>query len=96
MQASAWGDAPFEWLFCENETNTRRLEGSQADGPFKDGINDHVVSGAPSIRRDSGTRVAAHFCLQLQGGETRTVHLRFAPPEAPQINARRLFENRRR
>ncbi|WP_397458623.1 glucosidase [Pseudomonas asplenii] len=95
MQASAWGDAPFEWLFCENETNTRRLEGSQADGPFKDGINDHVVSGAPSIRRDSGTRVAAHFCLQLQGGETRTVHLRFAPPEAPQINARRLFENRR-
>ncbi|NWA08656.1 MGH1-like glycoside hydrolase domain-containing protein [Pseudomonas gingeri] len=95
MQASAWGDAPFEWLFCENETNTRRLNGSQAAGPFKDGINDHVVNGAQSIRRDSGTRVAAHFSLELQGGETRTVYLRFAPPAAEKINVRRLFEQRR-
>ena len=29
----------------ENETNTRRLFGSDAPGPFKDGINDAVVNG---------------------------------------------------
>jgi len=95
MQASAWGDDGFEWLFCENETNTRRLYGSQDHGPFKDGINDHVVNGADSIRRDTGTRVAAHFSLALQGDETRTVYLRFAPPDAEKINARHLFEKRR-
>ncbi|RBH55907.1 MULTISPECIES: glucosidase [Pseudomonas] len=95
MQASAWGDDSFEWLFCENETNTRRLYGSQDRGPFKDGINDHVVNGADSIRRDTGTRVAAHFSLALQGDETRTVYLRFAPPDAAKINARHLFEKRR-
>ena len=32
-------------LFTENETNTRRLFGSDAPGPFKDGINDAVVNG---------------------------------------------------
>ncbi len=42
-----------------------------------------------------GWRVAAHFSLELQGGETRTVYLRFAPPEAEKINARRLFAKRR-
>ncbi|NVZ99603.1 MGH1-like glycoside hydrolase domain-containing protein [Pseudomonas gingeri] len=95
MQATAWGDTACEWLFCENETNTRRLNGSQADGPFKDGINDHVVGGAESIRHDSGTRVAAHFALELQGGETRTVYLRFAPPGAEKLNVRHLLEQRR-
>ncbi|WP_248796313.1 MGH1-like glycoside hydrolase domain-containing protein [Pseudomonas sp. MWU13-2105] len=95
MQASAWGDDDFEWLFCENETNTRRLNGSQACGPFKDGINDHLLSSAASIRRDAGTRVAAHFSLTLQGDETRAVYLRFAPPGAEKINPRKLFAKRR-
>src|SRR5581483_5985467 len=34
-------------LFCENETNTKRLFGDDNETPFpKDGINDHVVHGA--------------------------------------------------
>ena len=39
--------APPEALFCDNETNTARLFGSPPITPYpKDGINDHVVSGA--------------------------------------------------
>src|SRR5260370_10612475 len=35
-----------EFLFCENETNVRRLWGMDAPGHyFKDGINDCVVNG---------------------------------------------------
>ena len=34
-----------ELLFCENESNSRRLWGSEARGYFKDGINDYVVAG---------------------------------------------------
>src|SRR3954465_14526508 len=34
------GDA--ELLFCENETNVRRLYGANVSGYFKDGINDYV------------------------------------------------------
>ncbi len=47
------GDA--ELLFCENETNVRKLYGTDTFAGYpatrypKDGINDHVVSGAPSV-----------------------------------------------
>ena len=36
-------DGAPELLFCENETNARRLWGQDAAGYFKDGINDYVV-----------------------------------------------------
>ena len=39
---------PAEWLFCENETNTRRLFGTRRSGHFKDAINDYVVHGDDS------------------------------------------------
>ena len=35
-----------EFLFCENDTNVRRLCGIDAPGHhFKDGINDYIVNG---------------------------------------------------
>ena len=37
-------------LFCENETNLKRLYGAEPITPYpKDGINDHVVSGAATV-----------------------------------------------
>ena len=39
-----------EVLFCENDTNLARLYGSDASPAYpKDGINDHVVAGAPTV-----------------------------------------------
>ncbi|MEA1130475.1 hypothetical protein, partial [Klebsiella pneumoniae] len=67
-----------------------------APGPFKDGINDYLVDGVQSaIRRDAGTKVAARFSLELAGLESKTLYLRFAPTDAPAVNARKLFELRR-
>ena len=38
-------------LFCENEANTQRLYGTACPTPYpKDGINDHVISGAATPR----------------------------------------------
>jgi len=85
-----------QWLFCENQTNRPKLDGQPAPGPFKDGINDYVVGGVESaIRRDAGTKVAAHFTLELAGQESKTLYLRFAPVDSPDVNARKLFEQRR-
>jgi len=93
---SAWGQDGVEWLFCENETNFPKLDGQPGPGPFKDGINDYVTTGSEAaIRRDSGTKVAARFILELAGQESKTLYLRFAPAQAPWINARKLFEERR-
>jgi hypothetical protein len=37
-------------LFCDNETNVQRLFGAAPVTPYpKDGINDHVVGGAPTV-----------------------------------------------
>ncbi len=69
-------DVP-ELLFCENETNNARLFGGTNQGFVKDGINDYLIHGAPSINpQQSGTKASAHYQLQLEAGEERTLYLR--------------------
>jgi hypothetical protein len=72
-------DTPAKFLFCENDTNVRRLFGVAADGPFKDGINDRVVLGdtAAVSAHDRGSKCAAWLRWTLAAGETRSVNLRF-------------------
>ncbi len=75
---------PAEFLFCENETNTRRLYGTEPKGFVKDGINDFVVSGDRSAvnPKGTGTKCAAATLLQVPGGGTATLRFRFAPAAA--------------
>ncbi len=76
-------DRPAAWLFCENETNVRRLYGLANEGPFKDGINDCVVGGdrraVSALSR--GSKCAAHFKRQLASGEQAVLRLRLRPAE---------------
>lgn len=95
-EVTAWGREACEWLFCENATNMPKLFSKPADGPFKDGINEYLVGADPqAVRRDAGTKAAAHFVLNLAGGESQAVYLRFAPVGSPHVNAKALFEQRR-
>jgi hypothetical protein len=76
-------DRPAEWLFCENETNVRLLYGTDAPGPFKDGINDYLVhSDAGAVRRDAGTKAAAHVHLDLPAQGSAVLRLRLRPLES--------------
>ncbi len=70
-------------LFCENETNTRRLYGT-GEGYFKDGINDHVVGGVAGAVNPArtGTKAAAHHVVALEAHGTATIRLRLRPVEA--------------
>ncbi|MGB3616655.1 MAG: glucosidase [Catalinimonas sp.] len=67
-----------ELLFCENETNERKLYGGgPAAGYFKDGINDHLLHGAPTVNPDrTGTKAAAHYALRVPAGGSQTLRLR--------------------
>ena len=58
---AAEGDATA--IFCENETNV-----GQAFA--KDGINDHVVGGAPNVSLDAGTKGAWWHRAEVGPGET--------------------------
>jgi len=67
-------------LFAENETNTVRLWGAEHGPSYpKDGINDHVISGAntvnPSLR---GTKASAVYRLDVGSGDSKEIHLRLS------------------
>jgi hypothetical protein len=67
--------------FTDNQTNPLRISGNPGDGSyFKDGINDHVVNGSRAAVNpaSTGTKVAAHYRLQLGAGESATIRLRLS------------------
>ncbi|HEV2673007.1 MAG TPA: glucosidase [Aliidongia sp.] len=89
-----------ELLFCENETNTRRLFGTDAQGFFKDGINDYVVSGDRGAINPlrQGTKCAALTKLTVPALGARRVRLRLRPEgqaKDPFKDFARLFAKRK-
>jgi len=68
-------------LFCENETNMARLFGAAPVTPYpKDGINDHVISGAATVNPDlTGTKCAFWYQLTVPAGQTAELRLRLRP-----------------
>jgi hypothetical protein len=73
------GAAP-DVVFCDNETNTARLFGSpSATSTPKDGINDHVVQGAPTVATGGGTKAAFWYRVTVEPGATVTLRVRLRP-----------------
>ena len=68
-------------VFCENETNLRRLYGVAPATPYpKDGINDHVIHGAATVNPDRrGTKCAFWYRLEVPPGATAELRLRLRP-----------------
>jgi hypothetical protein len=78
-------DGQPELLFCENETNSRRLYGDKnAKGPFKDAFHDYVVNSRPGAvsKTPAGTKVAAHYQFTVPSGGSMQVRLRLTNEEA--------------
>ena len=78
------GDVPL--LFTENETNHARLfPGQTNDNRYvKDGINDCIVEGRQAAvnPEQHGTKVAAHYRLNVEAGQSKSVRLRLAGKSA--------------
>jgi mannosylglycerate hydrolase MGH1-like protein/glycosyl hydrolase family 63 len=70
-----------ELLFCENETNIERLYGAEPVTPYpKDGINDHVVGGQPTVNpANTGTKCAFWYQLTVESGASAEIRLRLRP-----------------
>ena len=76
---SCEGEVPL--LFTENETNHQRLFGQKNESPHvKDGINDCVVQGNQgAVNPDKkGTKVAAHYQINVGPGQTKVIRLRLS------------------
>jgi hypothetical protein len=79
------GEASPPALMCDNETNAQRLWGQPGTSLFpKDGINDFVVAGAPTINPAGvGTKGSLHYQLTLGPGESRRIRLRLTRTDDP-------------
>ncbi|HVS94671.1 MAG TPA: hypothetical protein VHE59_21680 [Mucilaginibacter sp.] len=74
----AEGSPPF--LFCENETNARRLY-NYDDGKLypKDGINDRLVHGTPSVNpKLTGTKAAANYDINVPAGQSVVLRMQLS------------------
>ncbi len=81
IAAASPGGADPQLLFCENETNVRRLYGAPAGTPYpKDGINDHVIGGAATVNPvGTGTKCAFWYQVTVPPGQTVELRLRLRP-----------------
>jgi hypothetical protein len=73
------GDVPL--LFTENETNHERLFHQPNESRHvKDGINDSVVQGKQEAvnPEKTGTKVAAHYKINLGAGQSKVIRLRLS------------------
>jgi hypothetical protein len=71
-------DGTPELLFCDNDTNVRRLYGIERDGHFKDALHEYVVHGQADAvcPAHEGTKAAAHYCREVMPGEPWVLRLR--------------------
>jgi hypothetical protein len=90
-------DGTCDLLFCENETNLRRLYGVDAAGYFKDAINDFVVAGArDAVNPDQvGTKVAAHYRAVVPAGGEAEFRVRLSADGGGFDDFNWIFERRR-
>ncbi|BCM86256.1 MGH1-like glycoside hydrolase domain-containing protein [Methylobacterium indicum] len=85
---------PAEFLFCENETNTRRLFGTPGPAHPKDAINDRIVEGRHEAVNPlaEGTKCAAWTRLTVPAGGTVTLRFRLSPEAGPDLRDPAAFD----
>jgi len=74
------GEGSPELLFCDNETNTKRLYGYDDGKPYyKDGINDYIVNGADTVNpKKTGTKAAINFDITVKAKQSHVIRLRLS------------------
>ena len=79
------GDGKPVPLLCDNESNAKRLWGLPGGTRYpKDGINDHVVQGAPTVNpAGTGTKGSLHYVLDVPARSAVTIRLRLRATALP-------------
>jgi hypothetical protein len=74
------GEGAPELLFCDNDTNARRLYGKTESPDYpKDGINDFVVNGASSVNpAKEGTKAALDYEVTVEPGASTVIRVRLS------------------
>ena len=94
-------DGAPELLFCDNDTNTRRLFGTDGPAYPKDAINDVVVHGRTGAVNPErcGTKATARYRVTVAAGASATLRLRLSdlsPGTQPFADFDQIFDDRLR
>jgi Glycosyl hydrolase family 63 C-terminal domain len=90
-----------EQLFCDNETNNRRMYNRPDDSPFvKDGINNYIINNENTVNpKKRGTKAAIWLKEKIRPGASKTFKIRLSKTELDDpwsgfedIFAKRLLE----
>ena len=85
-------------LFCENETNNNRIYNSPNEVNYvKDGINDYIIEGKPSVNPEkNGSKLAIWHKLTLKAGSEKSIKVRLSKKvlESPWTNFDTIFDQR--
>ncbi|WP_026715398.1 MGH1-like glycoside hydrolase domain-containing protein [Flavobacterium daejeonense] len=86
-------------LFCENETNNERIYNFANEYQYvKDGINNHVIKGEPTVNPEKfGTKVAIWHELELKASEEKSIRIRLShlPLDNPWGDFESIFDQRK-
>ena len=88
-----------ELLFCENETNVKRLYNvtEKKKKYYKDGINDYLTKGEKKAvnPKQKGTKAAINYNLVVKAKSNKVIYLRLADKEIinPFEGIEKLFNN---
>ena len=86
-----------QFLFTENETNTKKLFGTDNWTPYvKDAFHEYLIHGNTDAvnPKSVGTKMAAHYKLEVPGGREVVIRLRLSNAElSPKKNLGKEFDD---
>jgi hypothetical protein len=93
-------ESPDEIKFCDNETNTAKLYGSNDSAAlFKDGLNDYLVGGRKdAVGSAGGTKAAGIFRRAIPAGGSTVIRVRLTkggPASSPFTDFEQMFAMRK-
>jgi hypothetical protein len=66
-----------ELLFCDNDTNIKKLYNVDSESLFKDGINDFIVNGKKeAVNNTAGTKAGINYKITLPALGSKVIRLR--------------------
>ncbi|MHB8338237.1 MAG: MGH1-like glycoside hydrolase domain-containing protein [Ignavibacteriaceae bacterium] len=76
-----------ELLFCDSDTNIKKLYNVDSEGFFKDGINDFIVNGKKeAVNNTAGTKAGINYKITLPALGSKVIRLRLkANSDKPEL-----------
>jgi hypothetical protein len=96
-ELTLYSEEPDIHLFCDNETNYRRLNNSENKGYCKDGVEEYLIHGREAaINYEQGTKAVLNYEHIIPAGRSVSLRLRLRPssPDEPFRDFEEIFAAR--